>query len=187
MLRKIKIRAHKLRPNSRMHTPELYIAYAPQGAGLRCAIAYLSGGNDVFGWYTGPRPDAQPASRCFLLEDYYTKRETRYESVDLADLHSAWSLEEARRHELARMQEMFAREWLYYPDDARAPAERQAYEDAELAAGGPVGLRFERLGKFSRLQPNWTCYTPHFEHSVLRHLAKRWPLEYRPDFAPAST
>jgi len=186
VLRKIKIRAHKLRPNSRMHTPELYIAYAPQGAGLRCAIAYLSGGNDVFGWYTGPRPDAQPASRCFLLEDYYTKRETRYESVDLADLHSAWSLEEARRHELARMQEMFAREWLFYPEDARAAAERQAYEEAQIATSPAVNVRFERLGRFSRLQPNWTCYTPHFEHSVLRQLAKRWPLEYRPDFAPAA-
>jgi len=186
MLRKIKIQALELRPNGCMRAPEIFIAYAPRGAGLRCAIAYLSAGNDVFGWYAGPQPDAQPASRCFLLEDYYTKRETRYESVDPADLHAAWSLAEARRHELARMQETFAREWLFYPGDGRVAAERQAYEEAELAAGGPVGLRFERLGKLSRLQPNWTYYTPHFEHSVLRHLAKRWPLEYRPDFAPAA-
>jgi len=48
-------------------------------------------------------------------------------------------------------------------------------------------VRFERLGKFSRLQPNWTYYTPHFEHSVLRHLAKRWPLEFRPDFETAAS
>jgi hypothetical protein len=85
------------------------------------------------------------------------------------------------------MQEMFAREWLFYADDARAAAELQAYTDAELAAGGPVGVRFERLGKFSRLQPNWTYYTPHFEHSVLRHLAKRWPLEFRPEFETAAS
>lgn len=187
VLRKIKIPAPETRRNVRMRNPEIFIAYAPRGAGLRCAIAYLSGGDDVFGWYTGPRPDAQIASRCFLLEAYYTRRETRCESVDLADLHAAWPLDEARRHELARMQEMIAREWLFYPEDARAAAERQAYEEAELAAGGRVGLRFERLGKFSRLQPNWTYYTPHFEHSVLRQLAKRWPLEFRPDYAPAST
>ena len=168
-----------------MHTPEIFIAYAPRGAGLRCAVAYLSAGRDVFGWYTGPRFDAAIASRFFLLEHYYADRETRDESVDLADLHSAWSLDEARRHELARVQEMFAHEWLFYVDDARAVAEREAYADAELAAGGAVGVRFERLGKFSRLQPNWTYYTPHFEHSVLRHLAGRWPLEYRPDFQPA--
>jgi hypothetical protein len=170
-----------------MHAPEIFIAYAPRGGGLRCAVAYLSAGRDVFGWYAGPRADTHLASRCFLLEDYYAGRETRYESVDLADLHSPWSLEEARRHELARMQEMFAREWLYHPGDARAAAEQQAYEDAELAAGGPVGVRFERLGKFSRLQPNWTYYTPHFEQSVLRHLAKRWPLEFRPDYEPAAS
>ena len=173
--------------NGRMHTPEIFIAYAPRGAGLRCAVAYLSAERDVFGWYTGPRPDAAIASRFFLLEHYYADRETRDESVDLADLHSAWSLDEARRHELARMQEMFAREWLFYADDARAAAELQAYTDAELAAGGPVGVRFERLGKCSRLQPNWTYYTPHFEHSVLRHLAKRWPLEFRPDYASAAS
>jgi len=168
-----------------MHAPEIFIACAPYGAGLRCAVAYLSAGDDVFGWYAGPRPDAGLASRAFLLEDYPTKREARYESVDLADLHSRWSLDEARRHELARMQEMFEREWLFGEGDARAAAERQAYGDAGLAAGGPLAVRFERLGRFSRLQPNWTYYTPRFEHSVLRHLAVRWPLEYRPDFAPA--
>jgi len=170
-----------------MHAPEIFIAYAPHGAGLRCALAYLPAEHDAFGWYTGPRPDARLASRCFLLEDYYSKRETRYESVDLADLHSSWPLGEARRHELARLQEMFAHEWLYYPGDARAAAERRAYEDAGLAAGGAAGVRFERLGRFSRLQPNWTYYTPHFEQSVLRHLAKRWPLEFRPDFEAAAS
>jgi hypothetical protein len=168
-----------------MHTPEIFIACAPHGAGLRCAVAYLSAERDVFGWYTGPRPDTHLASRCFLLEDYYTGRETRCESVDLADLHSVWSLEEARRHELARMQEMFAREWLWYAGDARAAAEQQAYDDAQLAPGGAAGVRFERLGKFSQLQPNWTYYTPRFEHSVLRHLAKRWPLEFQRNYEPA--
>ena len=170
-----------------MHTPEIFIAYAPRGAGLRCAVAYLSAQRDVYGWYTGPRPDAEIASRYFLLEDYYTDRETRYESVDLADLHTAWSLDEARRHELASMQEAFAHEWLFHRDDARAAAEQRAYEDAELAAAGAVNVRFERLAKFSRLQPNWTYYTPHFEHSVLRHLAKRWPLEFRPDYEPTAS
>ena len=164
-----------------MHTPEIFIAYAPRGAGLRCAVAYLSAMHDVFGWYTGPRPDGRLASRCFLLEHFYAAQETRYESVDLADLHSAWSLDEARRHELARLQEAFVREWLCYRDDAHAAAEQQAYEEAELASGGAALVRFARLGKFSRLQPNWTYYTPHFEHSVLQHLAKRWPLEFRPE------
>ena len=92
-------------------------------------------------------------------------------------MHANWALDEARRHELAQMQEMFVREWLVYRDDPRAAVQREAYAEAELAAG-EVMLRFDRLAKLSKLQPNWTFYSPGFERSVLRHLAKRWPLEY---------
>ena len=51
---------------------------------------------------------------------------------------------------------------------------------AELAAGA-VSVRFARLDLFSKLQPNWTFYSSGFEHTVLRHLARRWPLEYAVD------
>ena len=163
-----------------MKTPNIFIAYTPRGVGLRCAVAYLAGERDVYGWYTGPREDADVASAFFLIEDFYTKRPARYDAVDPAELHSRWSLDEARRHELAQMQEAFAHEWLVYRDDARAAAEAASYAKAELAVG-EVNLRFERIAKLSTLQPNWTYYSPQFERSVLRHLAKRWPLEYRFD------
>jgi hypothetical protein len=169
-----------------MHTPNVFIACAPRGPGLRCAVAYLASARDVYGWFTGPRHDASIASFFFLVEDFYSNRPTRYEAVDQPNLHATWSLDEARRHELARMQEAFAREWLFYRDDARAAAELHTYADAELAAG-EVNVRFERLAKFSTLQPNWTWYSPHFERPVLRHLSKRWPLEYRFDFEPAAS
>ena len=163
-----------------MKTPNLFIAYAPRGAGLRCALAYLASEHDVYGWFTGPCADGGIAAEYFLLEDFYSNRPARYEAVESTALHSRWSLDEARRHELAAMQEAFAREWLVYRDDARAAAEVASYAKAELAAG-EVGLRFERLAKLSTLQPNWTWYSPRCERSVLRHLAKRWPLEYRFD------
>lgn len=169
-----------------MRTPEIHLAYTPRGAGLRCAIACLASERDVYGWFTGPREDLTVASCFFLLEDLYTSRATRYEAVDQADLHSGWSLDEARRHELAQMQEAFAREWLVYRDDPRAEAERQAYAAAELAAG-EVNVRFDRLAKFSTLQPTWTYYSPHFGRTVLRHLSKRWTLEYRVNAASAET
>jgi hypothetical protein len=168
-----------------LKTPNIFFAYAPRGAGLRCALAYLASERDVYGWYTGPRDDTSFAAQYFLMEDFYTKRPARDAAVDQAELHSAWALDEARRHELARMQEAFAREWLVYRDEPRAISELEAYAEAELAAG-EVLLRFERLAKLSTLQPNWTYYSPHFERSVLRHLAKRWPLEYRLDFAEAA-
>ena len=81
-----------------MSAPKVFIAYAPRGAGLRSALAYVSAGRDVYGWFTGPRADA-------------------------------------------------------------------SYAKAELATG----------------EVNWTYYSPHFERGVLRHLARRWPLEYRFD------
>ena len=168
-----------------MKTPNIYIAYAPRGAGLRCALAYLASERDVYGWFTGPRADGGVAAEFYLVEDFYTNRPARYEAVGTAALHSGWSLDEVRRHEAAQMQEAFAREWLFYRDDPRAAAELEAYAEAELAAG-EVNLRFERLAKLSTLQPNWTYYSPQFGRSVLRHLAKRWPLEYRLDLEEAA-
>jgi hypothetical protein len=171
--------------NGVMQTPNIFIAYAPRGAGLRCALVCLRAGRDVYGWYTGPRDDGSIAAEFFLIEDFYTNRPTRNSSVDMAALHSGWALDEARRHELAQMQEAFAHEWLFYRSEARAPAELLAYAEAELAAG-EVNLRFERLAKLSTLQPNWTYYSPRFERPVLRHLSKRWPLEYRLDLEEAT-
>ena len=167
-----------------MRTPEIFIVYAPRGAGLRCAVAYLSAERDAYGWFAGPRPDATVASAFFVLEDFYTSRETRYDAVAQADLHTAWALDEARRHELSRMQEAFAREWLFHRDAPLAAAQLQAYAQAELAAG-ELNVRFERLPKFSTQQPNWTFYSPHAERPVLQYLARRWPLEYRLGLEPA--
>lgn len=163
-----------------MRTPNVFFAYAPRGIGLRCALAYLAAERDAYGWFLGPSADALTVSAFFFLEDFYSNRETRYEAVEEAQLHSPWSLAEDRRHELARMRETLAREWLFYRDDPHAVAELEAYAEAELAAG-EVNLRFERLAKFSTLQPNWTFYSPGFERPVLHSLAKRWPLEYSPE------
>jgi hypothetical protein len=170
-----------------MQTPNVFLAYAPRGPGLRCAVAYLTSGRDVYGWFTGPRLDLATASSFFLLAGFHSAAEALYEAVDEADLHSAWSLEEPRRHEVARLRDIVAREWLFYRDDPRAGAEFEAYREAELAAPGEVNVRFKRLSRFSTLQPNWTYYSPGFEASVLRHLAKRWPLEYRLDLEEAES
>ena len=148
-----------------MRTPEIFLAHAPRGEGLRCALAYLSGERDVYGWYTGPRHDASIASAYFLISDYYTNQPMGYEAVDQAELHSPWSLDEARRHDLARMQEAFVREWL---------------QDRQVPAGlAGLQLRADRLDGLSKLQPTWTHYSPGFARGVLRFLAKRWPLDYR--------
>ena len=160
--------------------PNLFIAYAPRGVGLRCALAYLSDRRDAYGWFTGPVDGISPASLYFVLEDFYSQAGTRYVAARGLDLHTGWILDERRCHELAAMQEAFAAEWLFSRDDPGARSEMAAYQHAELAIG-EVNIRFERLGKLSKLQPNWTFYSPEFERPVLQYLVKRWPLEFRPE------
>ena len=163
---------------SHLATPQVFLAYAPRGEGLRCALAYLANGNDVYGWYTGPNGPDSLASLYFVLEDYHSKHEPRYAAAEALDLHAGWLLDGKRCHELAELQEAFVAEWLFYRSDPRAAKEVEAYDRAQLALG-EVNVRFEKLNKFSRLQPNWTHYSPGFEHGVLRVLGKRWPLQCR--------
>jgi hypothetical protein len=159
-----------------MQTPAIFMAYAPR-AGLRCAIAYLTSHRDVYGWYTGG-VDGRLESAYFVLEDYYSPGGSRFAAVAEGDLHSGWTAGEARRHELARLQDAFVHEWLVYRAQPEAIAQLDEYARAELAAGD-VMVRFERLNRFSKLQPNWTYYSPAFEHGVLQGLAKHWALDYR--------
>jgi hypothetical protein len=158
-----------------MQTPRIFLCYAPR-AGLRGAVAYIASGNDVYGWYAGPGPSGAE-SAYFALADYYTKRPTRALFVPDADLHTPWA-DEATCHELARMQEMFSREWLFRRDDPGAERELARYREAELAAGD-IGIRYERIARLSKMHANWTFYSPGFERGVLKALARRWPLDFQ--------
>lgn len=142
-----------------MQTPHVFIACDP-GAGLRCALVYLASERDAYGWFIGRRQDGSSASAYFLLEDLFASAPTRYEAVADADLHSHWGLDEARRHELARVQQLFADAWLAFGQ-------------------GAVQVRSEQLGKLSAAAPVRTFYSPNFERLVLKHLSRHWPLEYR--------
>jgi hypothetical protein len=166
-----------------MPQPRVFLAYAPRGIGLRCALAYLASERDIYGWFTGPTDGAR-ASLYFVIEDFYAaKGQPRYVAAQTLDLHAGWILDESRCHELASLQEGFVAEWLFFRGDPGAASDLGAYSHAQLASN-EVNVRFAKLGKFSKLQPNWTYYSKDFEQPVLRYLAKRWPLEYRPDREP---
>ncbi len=167
---------------SRILAPQVFIAYAPRGEGLRCALGYFASGRDVYGWFTGPNGAASVASLYFVLEDFYSQNAPRYAAAQALELHAGWLLDEKRCHQLAELQEMFAAEWLFQRADAKAEREIEAYDRAQLALG-EVNLRFERLNKLSKLQPTWSYYSPDFERGVLKALARRWPLEYGADEA----
>lgn len=159
-----------------MRNPQTFLCYAPR-AGLRCALVYLAGDRNAYGWFTGPG-EARLESAYFLLEDYYTSRETRYQAVADGDLHSKWTSDEAMCHELAQLQEAFRREWLFYRADPHAAAQLDHYAQSELAIGD-VNVKFELLNRFSKAQADWTHYSHDFEHGVLKFLGKHWPLDYR--------
>jgi hypothetical protein len=137
-----------------VQTPRIFVAYSP-ARGLRCAVAYLESEHDAYGWAIGRRHDGSYTSSYFLLQDVFANAPERYEAVE--DVHSAWSLDEARRHELARMQEAFSREWLTLGE-------------------GAVTVRSERRGKLVR----GAYYSQGFEGVILNHLSKHLPFEYRP-------
>jgi hypothetical protein len=91
---------HRRHGRRRMHECKRRTSLWPTrraARGLRCAVAYLGSNRDVYGWFIGPRLDLTTASCYFLLADFFTALPARYEAVDQADLHSAWSLEEPRR------------------------------------------------------------------------------------------
>ncbi len=159
-----------------MRNARVFLSYAPR-AGLRCALAYLAGDRHAWGWFTGPG-EARLESAYFVLEDFYTPLETRYVAVAESDLHAKWTRDEAMCHELAQLQETFTREWLFYRTDPQAAAQLEQYARAELAMGD-ANVPFERLNRFSKLQPAWTYYSHDFEHGVLKCLGKHWPLDYR--------
>lgn len=159
-----------------MNTPRIFLCYAPRGPGLRSAVIYVPAGNDARGWFTGPGEHGLE-SAYFDLQDYYTQHQTRYVAVPDDELHSRWTRDEAMCHELARLQDTFTHEWLFYRGEPGAALQLADYARGELAAG-EVNIRFERLARLSKLQPNWTFYSPEFEHGVLETLSRHWPLDY---------
>jgi len=163
-----------------MAPARVFIAYAPRRAGLRCALTYLSSPRDVYGWFTGPVNGGR-ASLYFVVEDLYSKGAPRYAAARTLELHSGWTLDQARSRELAALHEAFVGEWLFHRDDPDATGELGAFAHAQLATD-ELNVRYDKLGRFSKLQPNWTYYSKDFERPVLNFLAKRWPLEYRPEF-----
>jgi len=89
-------------------TPQVFVAYAPPGNGLRYALAYLAEHRDVFGWCTGPGVSGGLVALNFVLEGFYSNQESRYATARGLDLHTDWLLDQRRCHELPALQEAFA-------------------------------------------------------------------------------
>jgi hypothetical protein len=175
-----------------MGTPQSYIAFAPFGIGVMCALTCFERGNDVYGWWLGAR-DSEYESACFELEGYFTARPTRFYATAGMDLYGGWRflyssrtpqldkpvpVEDEAAHELDRLQGEFVAEWLFFDDDERARQERIEYDKANFPLRH-VNLRPARVGRFDRSEPVWVYRSHDFDMDVLRYLQRYWPLDYR--------
>ena len=175
-----------------MIEPHVHVAYAPRGAGVLCACFWFVQGNDVYGWFTGARGYESPSS-FFVLEGYYTLHEAAFYRSAQNDVYGQWlavstrgeakidgppPVPEALCHELERLQDAFAREWLLYPDDPAHAGEAAALRERELPVL-PVNVRPGRLNKLVTDAPVWTFAPAGADLGILAFLAKRWPLDYR--------
>jgi len=179
--------------NRTMIESKTYLAFAPRGPGLMCALLYFFDDHNVYGWYTGSRAGEFPA-RFFMLEDYFSPHETRYYASVADDVYSGWvrrakggetlldppaPVPEPLLHELERLQDAFAREWLVYAGDVHAEDNARAYAERQLAIG-EVALRADKLGKLRTGAAVWTYASPGCDLNIIEHLRRHWSLDFQP-------
>ena len=175
-----------------MTMPQSYLAYAPHGAGVMCAVVYFEHGVDIVGWWIGAR-GYEYHSAYFKLERFFSTKPTRFYATEGMDLYGGWKMlysarepaldkpvpvEDAVSHELDRVQGMFVSEWLFFENDADADAEYKAYEALRLPLQR-VNIRSRRLVKFDESQPVWIYHTHDFDLDAIDYLQRYWPLDYR--------
>ena len=174
-----------------MREPFAYLAYAPRGPGLLCAVVLFTVEENVYGWYTGARGTVFPAA-FFMLEDYYSVRDTiLYRSLQ-DDVYDGWAIAnpaveikidqpvpvpEELCHEIEHMQNVFTREWLFYTDDPASHAELESYRKEALPLRA-VNIKSKKLKKLERHDAVWAYATPGIDLNIVDFLRKSWQLDY---------
>jgi hypothetical protein len=180
-----------------MLEPHVHLAYAPRGAGVLCAAFWIVQGRHCYGWFTGAQAYEHPAC-FFMLENYYSKRDTVcYRSAE-DDVRGEWLQVSARGEspvasfprpgpvpeplcqELAHMQDAFIREWLFYRDDPAHAEEDAELRERELPTTG-LNIRPKKLNKLQTDAPVWTYTSPGADRNVISFLAQHWMLDYTPE------
>ena len=169
-----------------------YIAFAPHGPGVLCALVYFRKNLDVYGWWTGAR-DGDAQSAFFRLKNQYSRDATEFYATEGGDLYGGWHylysakepllsfplpIDKAAAQELERIQGMFAHEWLFF-DGGLAPAAERALYDHMGFAVRAVNVRSAGIARLDRHAPVWTYESPDFDGHVLDYLVQHWPLDHR--------
>ena len=179
-------------PEVYLHTqPESFLAFAPYGPGLLCAMVYFVSDKDVYGWWTGFKDYRYP-SAFFKLENFFDVSETACFATEGSDIYGGWRYDYARSepkldrpvpvedeyaHKLDQLEDAFAAEWLFFRDDKDAHAELDAYTKGELPVQ-EVNVQHRRLNKLDKTEAVWTFRSHAFNARILEYLTARWPLDY---------
>ncbi|HTT36745.1 MAG TPA: hypothetical protein VMH32_03635 [Burkholderiales bacterium] len=174
-----------------MSEHEAFLAYAPRGPGLLCAVVYFTLGDSVCGWWTGFR-DYGYLPAYFKLEGFYSTRELSLLATEGSDLYGGWRYDYARSlpalepplqvddalaHRLAQLQELFFDEWLFDRSAVQAQEELAAYVQNELAIQD-VNIRHKKLNRLDHHGAVWIYRSHGLDGQVIDYLAARWPLDY---------
>lgn len=175
-----------------MATPQTYLAFAPQGVGLLCAVVYFEEGNDVYGWWTGAR-NSHYACAFFKLEGFFSVRDPVFYATEGTDVYGGWRFDysaiEPRLdksipvpdtvcHRLDQLQGVFFSEWLFYSGDPGAEEEINAYRKAGLPVQ-EVNVKHKRLNKLAKGDVVWSYRSHDLDWDVIEYLMRRWPLDHR--------
>lgn len=174
-----------------------HLAYAPRGVGLLYGVLWFAQETHVYGWFIGSKDGGHLASY-FMLQDYYSRRDTRFFRSSEDDVYGPWvdvhegtelalphppPVPQALAHELSRLQDQFVRHWLFFDDDVQARGEAEALHARELSVRH-VNIRASRLDKLQTAAAVWRYDAPHADTNVLMYLSKRWPLDYEAEVLP---
>jgi hypothetical protein len=173
-----------------MSQAHVHLAYAPRGPGLLYAVMWFAVADDILGWFIGAR-DGEHVASYFVLQDYYSSKETRFFRSLEDDVRGSWAevrasgaeepspspVPEDASHELNRLQDAFVRHWLFFDDDPEAGAEGEALRQRELPVRH-ANIRASQLDKLQTGAAVWHHDSPDTDRSVLIHLSRRWPLDF---------
>ena len=172
---------------------EVFLAYAPRGAGLLCAVCYFKqdSGIDLCGWWIGFK-DHGYIPAYFTLQNFYTLEDTAFLATEGSDLYGGWRydysrsqpllgsplrVDDALAHRLEQLQELFFREWLFDRTDPGASEELAWYAAEELAVQD-LNIQHQRLNKLDRHGAVWIYRSHGLDGQVIDYLSARWPLDY---------
>ena len=172
---------------------EVFLAYAPRGAGLLCAVCYFKedSGLDLCGWWIGFK-DHGYIPAYFTLQNFYTLEDTAFLATEGSDLYGGWRydysrsrplldaslrVDDALAHRLEQLQELFFHEWLFDRSDPGASEELAWYAAEELAVQD-LNIQHQRLNKLDRHDAVWIYRSRGLDGQVIDYLSARWPLDY---------